>query len=362
MIQSDKGGFIMSMKFHWYVPTNGDGHHLGLKVPEREPSLDYLIDVAKTAENAGFEGILVPTGSPYLDSWVVGSAIIHHTERIKPLIAFRPGFISPTVAAKMAATLDELSGGRLLVNVVTGGSARELAQDGDFLTHRDRYLRTDEFLEVVQKSWSNASFNHEGDFFSVTRGKLYPPVPEDRQIPVFFSGSSIIAKEIAAKSADVYLQWGEPVQHIKEQIEDVNFIAQAYGRQPEFGVRIHVIVRDTEEEAWEAAYRIISKAERDVQQRMAKYYKEADSVAQQRMNALLSEERFDTCGWSGIGQIRKGAGTALVGTPEQVKTALDAYAAVGVTHFILSGFPHLEEAERFGQTVLPLFEQEAAQA
>lgn len=350
----------MSAHFYWFSPTNGDGNYLGLKQPERKPTLDYLVSVAKQAEASGFEGILVPTGIPYLDSWMVGSAIVHQTEKIKPLIAFRPGFVSPTVAAKMASTLDQFSEGRILINVVTGGSSKELGQDGDYLEHTPRYERTDEFLDVIKKAWTEDAFDHNGDFFQVSEGKLIPPLYERPSIPIYFGGSSEIAKEIAAKSANVYLQWGEPIEQIKQQIADVKARAEKYNRTLEFGLRIHVVVRDTEQEAWAAARDIISKVENNVQKNMNQYYEDTDSVAQKRMNEVTRNgERFDKYGWSGIGQIRKGAGTALVGTPEQVREGLQDYIDIGVTHFIVSGFPHLEEAERFGKTVLPFFQDTA---
>ena len=348
----------MTVHFYWFAPTNGDGEFLGLKVPDRKPTLDYIIQVAQTAEKAGFEGILIPTGIPYLDSWLVGSAIIHNTEKIKPLIAFRPGFVAPTVAAKMSATLDQFSEGRILVNVVTGGSAKELGQDGDFLEHDDRYRRTDEFLEVIKKAWAGEEFDYQGEYFMIKQGKLIPPIHQSPNIPIYFGGSSDIAKEIAAKSADVYLQWGEPVEQIKQQIEDVKQRAKKYGRELEYGVRIHIVVRHDEKEAWEAANHIISKIDQSVQNNMNHYYETTDSVAQKRMNELTKQgDRFDKYGWSGIGRIRKGAGTALVGTPEQIREGLQEYINAGVTHFILSGFPHFEEASRFGETVLPLFKE-----
>ncbi|WP_413377816.1 LLM class flavin-dependent oxidoreductase [Alkalihalobacillus sp. 1P02AB] len=348
----------MSLHFHWFVPTNGDGEFLGLKEPERKPTLSYITQVAQAAEKAGFEGILIPTGTPYLDSWLVGSAIIHHTEKIKPLVAFRPGFVSPTVAAKMASTFDKFSNGRLLVNIVTGGSLKELGQDGDFLEHDKRYVRTGEFLEVIQKAWQEDTFDHEGGFFQIKEGHLIPKNHQDRHVPIYFGGASEAAKAIAAKYADVYLQWGEPVEQIKQQIDEVKQKASILGRELQYGIRIHVVVRETEEEAWQAAKRIISKIETNKQKKINHYYETTDSVAQKRMNEMTQKnEKFGKYGWSGIGKIRKGAGTALVGTAEQVKEAIQDHANIGVTHFILSGFPHLEEAKRFGDEVLPLFSQ-----
>ncbi|MDI3257095.1 MAG: LLM class flavin-dependent oxidoreductase [Kyrpidia sp.] len=351
----------MSLHFYWFVPTSGDGRRLGLPKPEREPTLEYVVRVARAAEEAGFEGILVPTGTPYLDSWMVGSAILHHTERIVPLVAFRPGLMSPPVAAKTAATLDQFARGRLAVNVVTGGSPRELGQDGDFLAHDLRYERTDEFLDVVKKLWRLPVVNHEGRFYKIAGGVLNPKNYRGREIPVYFGGSSEAAKEVAARHADVYLQWGEPVEQVRAQIEDIKVRAARYGRAPEFGVRMHVIVRETEQEAWRAAEELVGDIDPAVEARMRDYYRDADSEAQRRMNQLLRGDfRFGKYQWAGIGRVRKGAGTAAVGTPEQVEEVLRDYAGAGVTHFILSGFPHDEEALRFGGSVLPRFRREVS--
>jgi alkanesulfonate monooxygenase len=347
---------MTNVHFYWFAPTNGDGEFLGLARPQREPTLEYLIEVAQAAEQAGFEGMLIPTGIPYLDSWLVGFAIAQHTQRIKPLVAFRPGFITPTVAAKLSATFDQFTRGRLLVNVVTGGSPKELGQDGDFLDHDERYERTREFLDVILKSWTGETFSHKGRFFEVRDAQLVPRLHQPGRIPIYFGGSSDSAKEIAARYADVYLQWGEPVARVKEQLEDVRSRAAKYGRAPEFGVRLHVVVRDTEREAWDAAYRLISRIDEDVRKKMKHVFEETDSVAQRRITELVQQgERFDKYTWTGIGKIRKGAGTALVGTPEQIEEALQDYIDAGVTHFILSGFPHAEEAVRFGNDVLPRF-------
>ncbi|WP_273716877.1 LLM class flavin-dependent oxidoreductase [Alkalihalobacillus pseudalcaliphilus] len=343
-------------RFYWFIPTNGDGEFLGLNKPERQPSLAYLTRVAQAAEHAGFEGILVPTGIPYLDSWMIGSAIIHQTEKIKPLVAFRPGFISPTVAAKMAATIDQFSDGRLLLNIVTGGSLLELGQDGDFIPHDKRYQRTAEFLQVIKQSWEQDVFDYQSEFYEVQGGSLFPENSKGRNIPIYFGGSSEVAKDVAAQYADIYLQWGEPVVQIKQQIKDVRERARNYNRTLEYGIRIHVVVRDSEEEAWQAAYRIISQIDTRRREKMNHYYETTDSIAQKRMNEVTQKsDRFDECGWAGIGKIRKGAGTALVGTPQQIKEAIEHYQEVGVSHFILSGFPHLEEAKRFGESVKPLF-------
>ncbi|WNR46842.1 LLM class flavin-dependent oxidoreductase [Paenibacillus roseipurpureus] len=345
----------MSIRFSWFTPTNGDGAHIGLKQPEREPDLSYLIRVAQTAEQAGFDGILVPVGTPFLDSWMVGSALVHHTKRIRPLIAIRPGFIAPSLSAKMAATLDQFSGGRIDINIVAGGSPHELGQDGDFVSHDERYERARDFMTVLNKLWEERGFNYKGSHYAIKDGNLVPPNRQGK-IPIYFGGSSESAKQITAEFGNVYLQWGEPIEEVKAQIEDVRQRAAALGRTVEFGVRIHVIVRETEREAWEFAESLVSEIDPEVEARMSRYYQQADSVAQGRMSRLLQGDyRFGKYKWAGIGRVRKGAGTAVVGTPEQVKEGLQEYIDAGVSHFIISGFPHLEEAERVSKLLLPLF-------
>ncbi|AJY74772.1 LLM class flavin-dependent oxidoreductase [Paenibacillus beijingensis] len=345
----------MSLHFSWFTPTNGDGARIGLPKPEREPSLNYIVNVAKMAEHVGFDGILIPVGTPFLDSWMVGSAVVHHTSRIRPLIAIRPGFIAPSLSAKMAATLDRFSGGRIDINIVTGGSPHELGQDGDFLPHDERYERTKDFMGVLQTLWNDQHVDYEGPYFSLKDAQLVPSSIQPR-IPAFFGGASEQGKEAAAQYGDVYLQWGEDVEEVGKQIEDVRAKAAKYGRTLEYGIRIHVIVRETEREAWEAAERLVADIDPAVEQRMSSYYREADSVAQQRMSRLLQGDyRFGKHKWAGIGRVRKGAGTAVVGNPEQVREGLQEYIDIGVTHFILSGFPHLEEAQRVGQLLLPQF-------
>lgn len=347
---------MTNVHFYWFAPTSGDGEFLGTEKPQYEANLENVVKVAQAAEEAGFEGILIPTGVPYLDSWIVGSAIVHSTKKLRPLVAFRPGFIAPAVASKIAATLDQFSDGRLLVNVVTGGSQKELAQDGDYTSHEDRYKRTGEFLEVIKKTWTEPSVTHKGEFFETTEAKLIPELHQKGGIPVYFGGSSDIAKDIAAEHADVFLQWGEPVAQIKSQIEDVKQRAEKLNRTLEYGIRLHIVVRETEEKAWAAAHHIISKIDTNTQKTIEDIKSTSDSVAQQRMTEIASQtDRFDKYSWTGIGKVRKGAGTAIVGTPAQVEEALQDYVNVGITHFVLSGFPHADEATRFGKDVMPRF-------
>ncbi len=269
----------MSLRFHWFLPTSGDGraimgrgHSLplgssgnalatqaatngsrvtGAAAADRPPDLAYLGQIARSAEQLGFEAVLTPTGTWCEDAWLVTAALISQTERLKFLVAFRPGLVSPTLAAQMAATYQRISGGRLLLNVVTGGQAEEQARFGDYLSHDQRYARTDEFLAIVRGAWSGTPFDFAGEHYQVKAATVMRP--PDPPPGVYFGGSSAAAGPVAARGVDVYLTWGEPPAQVAEKIAWIRGLAEAEGRDMRFGIRLHVITRDTEAEAWSEA-------------------------------------------------------------------------------------------------------------
>ena len=355
----------MSLTFHWFLPTNGDSRHVvggGHGTPatafgqNRPPTVAYLSQIARAAENLGFVGALTPTGAWCEDAWLTTAMVSQHTERLKFLVAFRPGFVSPTLAAQMASTFQRQSGGRLLLNVVTGGESHEQKAYGDFLDKDARYRRTGEFLEVVRELWEGKTVDLSGEHLRVEDAKLArvpDPVPE-----VYFGGSSPIAGEIAARHVDVYLTWGEPPAQVAEKIAWVRGLAAEQGRTLRFGIRLHVITRDTAEAAWAEADRILAGFDpgtvRDIQAGLAR----SESEGQQRMLALHGGGNRDGLEihpnlWAGIGLVRGGAGTALVGSHDEVADRIAEYHALGIDEFVLSGYPHLEEAYWFGEGVLP---------
>ncbi|MBD2681619.1 MULTISPECIES: FMNH2-dependent alkanesulfonate monooxygenase [Nostoc] len=345
------------MQLLWFIPTHGDGRYLATATGGRAVSFAYLRQIAQAVDDLGYTGALLPTGRSCEDAWIVASTLVSLTRQMRFLVAIRPGLVSPGVAARMAATFDRLSGGRLLINVVTGGDPVELAGDGLHLDHDRRYELTDEFLTVWRAIASGEQANLEGEYLKIQDGKLlFPPVQKPYP-PLWFGGSSPIAQKIAAKHVDVYLTWGEPPAQVAEKIASVKRLAQAEGRTLRFGIRLHVIVRETESEAWDAANQLIKYVDDEAIAKAQKAYARMDSEGQRRMTQLHhgSREALEISPnlWAGVGLVRGGAGTALVGDPQTVAARILEYADLGIESFILSGYPHLEEAYRVAELLFP---------
>lgn len=359
------------MQIFWFLPTHGDSRYLGTSEGARPVDLDYLQQIAGAADHLGYEGVLIPTGRSCEDPWVIASSLIGATKKLKFLVAVRPGLHQPSLAARMAATFDRLSNGRLLVNLVTGGDQAELEGDGVYLDHAARYEQSAEFIriwrEILARSHDGQAFDYEGKHLSVKGAKLlYPPVQKPHP-PVWFGGSSAAAHELAAEQVDAYLTWGEPPAEVAKKLADVRARAERQGRQVQFGIRLHVIVRETEEAAWKAAEDLISRVDDETVIRAQAAFARMDSEGQRRMAALhaggakrtRAELEIAPNLWAGVGMVRGGAGTALVGDARTVAARIEEYAALGLDRFILSGYPHLEEAYRFAELVFPLLSRKA---
>lgn len=357
---------MSTLSFHWFLPTYGDsrglvaGGHGTFMSGSRPASLRYLNQLSAAAEDNGFEAVLTPTGAWCEDAWLTTAMLVETTETLKFLVALRPGLVSPTLTAQMAATYQRHSRGRLLLNVVTGGEPREQQAYGDFLDKDQRYARTGEFLDVVRSLWTSTEpIDFEGEHIRVRQALLSSrpdPIP-----PVFFGGSSPAAGPIAARYADTYLTWGEPLDAVGKKIDWIRTLAALEGRTLDYGLRIHVISRDTAAEAWAEADKLLAGIAPGEIERVQASLAQSESEGQRRM-AALHNGRTDGLEiapnlWAGVGLVRGGAGTALVGSHEEVADRLTEYAELGIGHFVLSGYPHLEEAYWFGEGVLPILER-----
>jgi alkanesulfonate monooxygenase len=322
----------MSLDIFWFLPTSGDTRYLGNSASGRPATSGYMRQIAVAADQLGYDGLLIPTGASCLDPWVTAASLVPVTQRIKLLVALRTSLGNPTASARQVATLDQASGGRLLLNVVPGGDPVELAADGVFFSHDERYEASDEYLQIVRR---------------LLQGER-----------VDFEGSSPAAHELAARHVDTYLTWGEPPAAVAQKIADVRARAAVHGRTVRFGVRLHIIVRETDAKAWAAADELISHLDPASIAAAQANYAGMDSEGQRRMAALhggrLDQLEVAPNLWAGVGLVRGGAGTALVGDPETVVARLLEYAALGVDSFVLSGYPHLEEAYRVAELLFPL--------
>jgi alkanesulfonate monooxygenase len=355
-----------SIGIHWFLPTQGDGRRLieearptGVAGGSRAASLGYLTQVALAAEELGFEGALTPTGLWCEDAWVTTAMLSQRTERLKFMIAFRPGLVSPTLAAQMAATFQRQSAGRLLLNVVTGGDSEEQLALGDHLDKDARYERTAEFLSIVRDLWRGAEVDLDGRRLSVSGAQL-ARLPEPAP-PIYFGGSSPAALHVAARHVDVYLSWGEPPSLLREKLDGVTAMASAQGRRLRLGIRLHVVCRDSPAEAWREAERLLEGIPRETIELVQQRLRRSESEGQRRMmslhNGTASGLEVAPNLWAGVGLARGGAGTALVGSHEEVADRIEEYAALGISEFVLSGYPHLEEAYWFGEGVLPVLRE-----
>lgn len=341
----------------WFIPTHGDGAYFGSNRQQRPPDFRYFKEIATAVDRLGYGGVLLPTGQSCEDSWIVATGLATVTERLKYLVALRPGVTSPAFAARQTAALDRLSEGRLLLNVVVGGDPVELAGDGVFIPHDERYAQADEFLQIWSRLLGGETVNFDGRYYKVEGGRLdFSPVQLPRP-PVYFGGSSDAGQDLAADQVDLYLTWGERPADVAEKIEAVRKKAAARGRKIRFGLRIHIIVRETEDEAWAAANRLISEVSDAAIDAAQKRFAAMDSVGQRRMAELHGGRRDKLVIapnlWAGVGLVRKGAGTALVGDPKTVAARLREYQDLGIDTFICSGYPHLEEAYRVSELVFP---------
>jgi alkanesulfonate monooxygenase len=354
-------------KFHWYLPTHGDtsaiadnrGSSAARSHSHLEPTLENLTVLGRAAEDFGFEAMLTPTGSHCEDSWLATAALAQHTRRLKYLVAFRPGVLSPSLAAQQVSTYQRFTGNRLALNIVTGGDDSEMHRYGDRIGKAARYRRTGEFLSVLRGIWNNPEFSFHGEFYDVEEARTAYPL---EHVPtVYFGGSSPEAIDVAAEHADVYLTWGEPPEQVAEKIARVRAAASRHGRTLRFGLRLHTVARPTREQAWQRAEELMAGISEQQVVDAHERYVTSGSEGQRRMAALTTGKLVDARSlevhpglWAGPSLLRDGAGTAATGSYEDVAAVLEEYSRLGITEFILSGYPQAQEIQHVGRGVLPL--------
>ncbi|CAN7407250.1 FMNH2-dependent alkanesulfonate monooxygenase [Rhizobium leguminosarum] len=360
MTTTSQTGTSEPINFLWFIPTSGDGTYLGSSELNRAPEIGYLTQIAQAVDRLGYSGVLLPTGVACEESFVTAAALAAKTEKLQFLVAIRPGTASPAYYARLATTLDRISNGRLLLNIVVGGSPAELAGDGIHLEHDERYAHAEEFFTVFEELLEKGTASFDGKYIKATNARLGFPSVQNPRPPLYFGGSSDAGIDFSVGRVDKYLTWGEPPAQVAEKITKVRKAAGERGREVSFGIRLHFIVRETDDEAWEAAERLIRHLDDDtIREAQERFVQESDSVGQKRMAALHGGRRdkleVSPNLWAGVGLVRAGAGTALVGSPKTVAARLREYQEIGIDTVIGSGYPHLEEAYRVAELLFPEF-------
>lgn len=362
---------MTKVEFITMAPTSGDSEYVGNQTSnkgaqtwsgvgvdsDREPSVEYITKVAQAAEKAGFSTLLLPIGGSCVDSLVAASHLTANTNTLNFLFAVRPGSTAPTQLAKQYSSVNYWSNNRVFVNVVTGGAPKELENDGDFLSHTDRYKRTREYIEILKRLFNGETFDYDGEFYTLKGANL--PLPVKNAPPIYFGGSSPIAKEVATDVADVYMLWGETLETTKEELETVVKLAKEKNRDLSYSVSFQVVLGETEEAAFDNANKIISQVDPEVLAAKHANTLSNGAVGVSRLHQLMLESKDNNFViapniWAGLTQVLSGNSIALVGTPQQVAERIVEFVDLGFDKVLLRGFPHLEVIEEIGEKVIPL--------
>ncbi len=344
------------LEFGWFLPTRGDTDDYGdpLKVPA---GMEMFSRVARAAEDAGFEYMLIPVGHQCWDAWMTGALMIGQTKKLRMLVAARPSYINPVLLAKMIATCDQLSGGRISVNLIAGQSDQENEAEGVKWSKEERYEIMDEEVTILKKLWTQGSgrTDHAGKYYTLKQAELTPK-PLQKPYPNFYlGGGSGQAWELSAKHSDVHLFWGDTIERIQSNMRDIRALAAKHGRENKigFGMRLQICCRETEAEAWEAADKLIRNVGADREAYIKTYY--AGSAANRRVQELRAKGDVIAPNlWVGLAKARPGAGVVIVGNPEQCANVLQQFIDIGCHSYCLSGYLHDDEAQRFKKWVRPI--------
>ena len=313
----------------------------------------YIADFSKVHEASGFDAILIGHSSSSADGFGIAQHVAYNTEKIKILLAHRPGFAAPTQAARRVATLDNLIQGRLLLHIITGGVDADQRRDGDFLGHDERYERTDEYLQVMREVWTaTAPFDFDGKYYQVRRASSEVQAAQRPHVPLWFGGVSEAAKPIGAKHCDTYALFGESLGLVKGLMAELDGLASGHDRQLKYNLSFRPIIAATEDAAWKKARRIL----RSVESASRPSPKAPESETAKRLSRLIDEgEIHDERLWVPIAAAAQGSGnsTALVGTPEQVAEAIAKYYDLGAAGVLIRGFDPFNDAIEFGKELIP---------
>lgn len=364
IVSDPTAGDRPDLRTAWFVPIDGDGHHIGTDVAERPPTFDYLKQVVQTAEASGYDYLLIPQrfanglfspDAPLAETWTTATGLLAATERIRLLIAVRPGFVAPGLFAQMAATLASNTGGRVDLNVVPGGIQGDFERFGVTTTHDDRYAAASEFMDACTKMWAGEPVDYQGETVTLAGAQVSPPPPPG-SLRWYLGGASDNALALAGDWADVLLAWIQPPEPTAALLDRARLAFATTGRTPRFGMRTHLVVGDSNADAWARADDLLSKASTAVKAERQKAFAGTAAVGQKAQLAAGSEgdpHRIGPNLWNGISQVRVNCGTAIVGSPDDVADELATYWRLGMDEFILSAWPHAEEAERVATEVIP---------
>lgn len=347
---------MRDLEFGWFLPTRGDT--LDYAIPQQVPPSPEMFErVVKTAEANGFEYILLPVSAACWDAWLTSALLIAKTESIRMLVAARPSYINPVLLAKMIATYDQMSKGRLSINLIAGQNEVENEAEGVGFDKDQRYEVMEEEVEICKALWATREkVDYDGKYYQLKQAHIGPEIYQQPHPRFYLGGGSGQAAELSAKHSDVHLFWGDTVERIAANISEMRALADKYGRRDEigFGMRLQIVCREDEGEAWEVAENLVRNVTDEQKEVIRTHF--ANSVANQRVRQLADEygEMIAPHMWTGLTKARPGAGIVIVGTPEQCAETLQGYIDVGCHSFCMSGYLHDEEAERFGKWVRPL--------
>jgi len=343
----------VSIEVSWFAALCDDDYEfLGVPDPALLSSFEHCGDIVRTAEAAGFDNILLPSGySLGIDAVSFASVIAPSLDRMRLLVAVRCGELWPPQLARQLATLDQVLGGRLTVNIISSD------RPGESLASEPRYQRTLEEMQILRNLLDRRTVEHHGDTYELDVEPPRTATVSGTCPPLYFGGLSEHAREVAAREADVYLMWPDTEPAVTELVTDMRARAERHGRSLRFGYRVHVIVRETEDEALAAAARLVSRLDDAVGDEIRSRSLDSASAGVRRQAELRDASGGDGFVepnlWTGIGRARSGCGAAIVGDPDQVRAKIERYVELGIDAFIFSGYPHRDEAERFGRLVLP---------